>query len=149
MTTAQLKLIAPLVRLQEKKKENQRNHNKRNTNGPGMKHPESKLQSECVRWFRHQYPHTIIAAIPNGGARDVITGAILKREGVVPGFPDLIVCKKDSSCGVLFVEMKTATGGLSQNQKIVHAKLLQAGYCVAVCKSFDQFKETISQYMNQ
>jgi hypothetical protein len=42
---------------------------------------ESKLQIAMVKWFRLQYPDHVLYAIPNGGNRSAITGAIMKAEG--------------------------------------------------------------------
>ena len=45
-----------------------------------MKNEESRIQQSCIRWFRLQYPeHRLrLFAVPNGGKRDAVTGAILK-----------------------------------------------------------------------
>jgi hypothetical protein len=49
---------------------------------------ESKLQIAMVKWFRLQYPDYVLYAIPNGGNRSAITGAIIKAEGtIVLGLP--------------------------------------------------------------
>ena len=53
-------------------------------------------------------------AIPNGGKRDKITGAILKREGVKAGVPDIAIVRNGGT--VAFLEVKTATGRLSNSQ---------------------------------
>lgn len=54
-----------------------------------MRNEESKLQQSCITWFRLQYPRLakLLFAVPNGSRRDVVTGAILKWEGVVAGAP--------------------------------------------------------------
>ena len=54
-----------------------------------MRNEESKLQQSCITWFRLQYPRLakLLFAVPNGSRRDVVTGAIFKREGVVTGDP--------------------------------------------------------------
>lgn len=62
---------------------------------------ESKEQVAFVKWFRLQFPSVRIFAIPNGGARDAITGSRLKAEGVEPGVPDLYIPKWH-----LWIEMK-------------------------------------------
>lgn len=112
-----------------------------------MKHAESKLQAACVKWFRLQYPDTLIFAIPNGGARSAITGAILKSEGVLAGVPDLFLAESYGPYHGLFIEMKAGKGRLSESQKIIHAKLESQDYIVRVCRSFEEFKETIERYM--
>jgi len=119
-----------------------------------MKNEESKLQQACVKWFRYAWPNVLIFAIPNGGKRGVITASIMKAEGVVAGVPDLFVAELGSPChvdtigsGGLFIEMKTPKGTLSQSQKDIHAKLLDSGYKVEVCRSFDEFQETVNNYL--
>ena len=49
----------------------------------------------------------------------------------------------------LFIEMKTEKGKLSDTQKIVHAQLINAGYAVKVCRSFEEFTITIKKYLEQ
>lgn len=55
------------------------------------RHEESHIQIQMVNWFRLQYPSYIIAAIPNGGRRNAVEAKIMKGEGVLAGFSDLIV----------------------------------------------------------
>ena len=63
---------------------------------------EHALQCACVHWFRIQYPEyaTLIFAVPNGGARNAITGARLKDEGVTAGVADLILLLPHREHGV-------------------------------------------------
>ena len=126
-----------------------------------MKHEESKLQQACVKWFRYQYPSfaRLLFAIPNGGARDKATGSLLKAEGVVAGVPDLFLARPSRSdsdlvidcdnvfyCG-LFIEMKAPGGKVTPRQAEMHKLLTAQGYEVAVCRTFDEFKETIENYL--
>jgi hypothetical protein len=113
-----------------------------------MKHEESTLQSQCVRWCRLEYPHITIFAIPNGGNRNAITGAIMKREGVLAGVADLFLMRP--SMGIyhgLFIEMKTDKGKQSSSQKAFQLQCEMAGYAYAVCRSFDEFRKTILDYL--
>ena len=75
-----------------------------------MRNEESKLQQSCITWFRLQYPRLakLLFAVPNGSRRDVVTGAILKREGVVAGVADLIPMKCYAS---LCIEIKYGKNG--------------------------------------
>jgi hypothetical protein len=55
---------------------------------------EHQEQATVVSWWALQHqvyelPVFALYAIPNGGARDVITGSRLKAEGVRRGTPDL------------------------------------------------------------
>jgi hypothetical protein len=118
-----------------------------------MKHEESKIQQRCVEWFRYSFPRTVIASFPNGvyiGGTPVQRAKrwnILKAEGAMPGIPDLMICMPCMKYHALFIEMKTEKGKLSENQKIVHAMLINEGYAVKVCRSFEEFTITIKKYM--
>jgi hypothetical protein len=74
---------------------------------------------------------------------------ILKAEGAMAGMPDLMVCMASGGYHALFIEMKTEKGKLSDTQKIVHAQLINAGYCVKVCRSFEEFTQTIKTYLEK
>lgn len=116
-----------------------------------MKRDESILQSECVRWFRYQYPKDVIFAIPNGGKRDVGTAIRLNHEGVLAGVADLFimrgVCGDFYSHG-LFIEMKVGNNKQTDNQKEFEQKCITLGYTYAVCYSFDEFKALVNNYLN-
>ena len=113
-----------------------------------MKHTESSLQVACVQWFRLQYPNELLFAIPNGGARNAVTGAILKREGVTAGVPDLFLATPNMSYHGLFIEMKTQKTTTSARQKVVIEQLKKQGYAVDVCHSFEEFRSAIAKYLN-
>lgn len=118
-----------------------------------MKHEESKIQQRCVEWFRYSFPRTLIASFPNGvyiGGTPVQRARrwnLLKAEGAMPGMPDLMICMSNGPYHALFIEMKTEKGKLSDTQKIVHAQLINAGYAVKVCRSFEEFTKTIKTYL--
>jgi hypothetical protein len=109
-----------------------------------MNQDESKLQQACVKWLRYARPDLIIQATPNQGLRTVKNASRLKAEGMSAGWPDLQILGR--GCQV-FIEMKTSTGKLSPAQKEVHAKLEQTGYKVAVCRSLDEFMQTVNNYL--
>jgi hypothetical protein len=113
-----------------------------------VKHTESKLQSACVQWFRTQYPRTVIFAIPNGGNRTAITGAILKREGAMAGVADLFVMRSNLTYSGLFIEMKAGKGKASEAQQTFAQAAIVAGYAYYTCRSFDEFTITVNTYMS-
>jgi len=51
-----------------------------------MKHLESRMQVQCVKWFRLQYRQMgdLLIHVPNGGSRDLRTAQRLKAEGGCP-----------------------------------------------------------------
>ena len=119
-----------------------------------MKNLESKLQESCVKWFDYSYPKYkhLFFAIPNGGARNIITGAILKRQGVRKGIPDMFLAVFCRSCsginwGGLFIEFKTDKGKLTAEQEVFfHTSVLQNFKCVVI-RDFDSFKELMEKYL--
>lgn len=104
-------------------------------------------QCHFFKWIRYAYPNKLAFAIPNGGNRDEITGAILKREGVTPGIPDIMIASANGKYHGLFIEMKKEDGSLSPSQKAIKAKLESEGYCVEVCKGWESAKEATEKYL--
>ena len=102
-----------------------------------MRHRESAIQKECVRWYRLQYPYGCIFAIPNGGQRSRTEAAIMKGEGVMAGVADLFVMQKNGKG--LFIEMKTAEGVQTAYQKEFENTCKRHGYGYAICRGIDDF----------
>lgn len=76
----------------------------------------------------------IFAHVPNGEARNAVTGAKLKRMGVRPGFPDFIFILPPHGRAA-FLELKTEKGRLSQTQKTFETDAEQCGAYYAVARS--------------
>lgn len=120
---------------------------------------EHNLQVACVRWFNLQYPQYrgLLFACPNGGARNLVTAAKLKAEGVVAGVADLLllvpmfVKAKDemwyNTIHALCIEMKTAKGRQSPEQKEWQKKVEDAGYRYVIVRSVEQFMNEINDYL--
>lgn len=115
-----------------------------------MRHIESSIQINCVAWFRLVYPALarLLIAIPNGGARSRITGAIMKSEGVVAGVSDLFLFCPNSIYHGLAIEMKTPQGRQRPTQQLWQSAIESQGYRYAVCRSFDDFRQLIHDYLN-
>jgi hypothetical protein len=91
---------------------------------------------------------SLLFAIPNGGARNPITGAQLKREGVRAGVPDLFLPALGFAGQLgLFIEVKTSTGRLSAHQKEWFDALHAAGYECVVVRSIQGFIDLIDEYL--
>ena len=105
---------------------------------------EARLQTACVEWFRWTFPDYIIFSVPNGGSRNVIEAANLKRGGALAGVADLIVLAERK---VLFVEMKTAKGRQSQRQREFERKVSALGFAYVVCRSLADFSTTIYKWL--
>jgi hypothetical protein len=117
-----------------------------------MKYDESQRQQALIKWWgfahkKHGVAEAQLLAIPNGGARNIITGARLKKEGVRRGIPDLFLAVPAGGHHGLFIEMKTPSGKLSAEQDNRMAELFSAGYECVVCCSFDAAKWEIETYL--
>lgn len=110
---------------------------------------EHRLQASCVTWFALQYPEYtgLLFAVPNGGARDVVTGAMLKAEGVTPGVADLLLLVPNRESHGLAIEMKTAKGRQQESQREWQEKVERQRYQYTVCRSLADFAATINRYL--
>lgn len=113
-----------------------------------MRNEESKLQQSCITWFRLQYPRLakLLFAVPNGSRRDVVTGAILKREGVVA---DLILLIPKKGYASLCIEMKYGKNGQSDSQKEWQRLAEAAGNKYVVCRSLEEFMREVNLYLRK
>lgn len=114
-----------------------------------MRHVESIIQQNCVKWFRLQYPKLalLLFAVPNGGARRRIEGAIMKAEGVTKGVSDLLLLFPAKHYHGIAIEMKTEKGKQQPSQKIWQRAVEDAGYKYVICRSFEDFMEQINAYL--
>lgn len=112
-----------------------------------MKQEEHNLQVACVRWFRLQYPHLTLIAIPNGGHRNIITAGKLKAEGVMAGAPDLFLFFPRGNYHGLCIEMKTEKGRQSEVQELFQDKVEDVGYKYVICRTIDEFISEVNKYL--
>ena len=114
-----------------------------------IRHTESTLQRNCVRWFRYQWPNYALnlIAIPNGGARSVVEAAIMKGEGVTAGAADLFFFYPSGRYHGLAIEMKSMDGTWRESQKKWAKAIEDVGYKYVLCRSFEQFVSTIEDYI--
>lgn len=117
-----------------------------------MKFDESKIQQACIKWFRYHMPKIVICSIPNGA---MLSGDKMQRirqwkrlqsEGALPGIPDVFIAMRNDKNNGLFIEFKSEKGKLTEQQKMIHAMLINAGYAVKVCRSLDEFMSVVKMY---
>lgn len=113
------------------------------------KNEEHRIQVSCVKWFRYKFPKlaNLLYAIPNGSRRDVITGKILKDEGVVRGVSDLNLDIANRFYHGLRVEMKTPKGVQSKEQREFQKLMESQGFKYVICRSLNDFMKEITIYM--
>ena len=112
-------------------------------------HPESKLQIQCVTWFKTQYPHLapLCFAVPNGGSRNKVEASIMKAEGVTAGVSDLILNIPADKYTQLAIEMKTENGRQSAEQKRYQRYAEAAGIKYIICRSYEEFRIQVNIYL--
>ena len=117
------------------------------------KRNESAIQQDLIQElnlipYQGRMLGDFIYAIPNGGYRSKKTAAILKAEGVKSGVPDLNLIIASGGYHSLYIEMKTETGDLSDNQKHFISLLRSEGHKVVVCRDNGQAVSEIFKYLS-
>ncbi|MBC2593754.1 VRR-NUC domain-containing protein [Ruficoccus amylovorans] len=112
---------------------------------------EHRLQVALFKWAKYasaRHPGLkLMFAIPNGGARDAITGAMLKAEGVKAGVPDIFLPLSAGGFHGLFIELKTARGHPTPEQREWLMRLRHRGYATVLCRGLDEALDTITRYL--
>lgn len=112
---------------------------------------EHSIQAAFIqrcRWNEAKYPPLkLLWANANGGARNAVTGAMLKAEGVRAGVPDLFLAWPSGGYHGLFIEMKTPKGRMSPEQKALMSDLGSAGYRCVECRSSERAWLVVMDYL--
>lgn len=109
---------------------------------------EHEIQSKFVKWFREEYPDLIVFSVPNGTLTSIGIAKKMVREGALKGVPDLFIPHPHPHGDYhgFFIEFKSKTGILRQEQKDIINILESEGYKVAVCRSFENAKDLVQLY---
>lgn len=114
-----------------------------------IEHQHQVALFEWAAIAEQQYPElALMFAIPNGGARSKRTGAMLKREGVRAGVPDICLPVARHGCNALFIEMKSPTGKLSTEQRAWLRDLDSAGNSAVMCRGWQEARQVIEAYLS-
>jgi hypothetical protein len=126
----------------------------------GQSMSEDELHKACVQWADAQ-----AAAVPelnalfhppNGGARSAAAGARMKAMGARAGIPDLCLpivrpvtwTNGDQvPAGALWIELKSESGRLRDNQREWQARLVKHQHCWTLARSLDAFREAVMDYI--
>ena len=112
-----------------------------------MKNLEDKLQAACVNWFRYQYPDMTLFAIPNGGSRNPVEAAKLKRTGTLAGVADLFLMAPRNGFHGAWIECKVGRNKQTQAQEQFEEKALKAGYDYTIVWDVDEFIDYVTKYL--
>ena len=110
-------------------------------------HAEAVALMQIVRAHESRWPILrMLFAVPNGGARDVRTGAKMKAEGVKRGVPDYLMPARNGAIHGLAVELKAKGGKLAPEQREWLAALQSQGWRCVVAYGADEAWAAIRQY---
>jgi hypothetical protein len=110
---------------------------------------EQKALMQWAKWQEGRYSELkLLYHCPNGGTRNKLEAANLKRQGVKAGVPDLFLPVPRGNSHGLFLEMKVGRNKCTDNQKKWIRNLLEQGYEVKVCYSCEEAIQVIKKYLN-
>ena len=105
---------------------------------------ETQEQIDVVAYLNLRHiPHY---HVPNESKRSVVYGAMLKKMGMSPGVPDLVIPVPNGRYHGLYIEMKTKRGRPTENQKRWLDLLQKNGYKAVICHGFDEARQEIDAY---
>lgn len=110
---------------------------------------ESKIQTEFfekVKLFFPNIPDKLLFAVPNGGSRNIIEAANLKKQGVKSGVSDVICLLPNWFYNYLCIEFKTEKGKQSDDQIEFQKQVLSHGGYYAVARSAMEAIEIMKEY---
>lgn len=103
---------------------------------------------QWISFLKHQYPALdLLYHIPNGGSRNAIEAANLKRQGVRAGVPDLCLPVANKKYHGLYIELKYGKNKLTEKQKEWIAALSKQGYKAVVCYGWEDARTEICDYI--
>ncbi len=99
-------------------------------------------------WQQAKHPELkLLYHVPNGGSRNPLEAANLKRQGVKAGVPDLCLPVSMNGFHGLYIEMKYGKNKTTEAQKEWLKELSAQGYFTAVCYSAEEAEQVISRYL--
>lgn len=113
---------------------------------------EGQEQAFLFQWagyMRQKYPELeLLYHVPNGGKRDLKTAAVLKREGVKAGVPDLVLPVARRGYFGLYVELKVGKNKTSVKQDKWIQALKEQNYFTQVCYGWRNAADVIEDYLS-
>ena len=104
---------------------------------------ETQFQTAVFNWFKTNTYTMLAYHIPNEGKR------FRSCNGIKKGAPDICIPVPRGVFGAMYIELKTASGKVSQEQYTYIAALQELGNFVVICRSLDEVKLAVSQYLSE
>jgi len=116
-----------------------------------MLKPEAELQESVFDWlaYYNRAAYESMYAIPNGGSRNKLEAANLKRQGVKAGVPDICLAMPNKVYHGLYIELKWDYNKPSDKQSEWLERLTRNGYKTAVCYTIDEVIKAITDYLKE
>lgn len=123
-----------------------------------MTHPEAALHRAVARYLDLALPaHVVWTTLGHGGGGKV-RGAVLKGMGLHAGWPDIILtwweeverlwpipCNR--GLNGIGIELKSARGVVSRDQKVLHGRLRKAGWHIYVCRDIGEVAAALAKHL--
>jgi len=107
---------------------------------------EDQEQIRLATWLALQGIRFTASA--NGGSRNYLEAAKLKRMGVSKGWPDVQIPIMSGGFGGLFIELKRVKGGKPTREQVDWIRYLrEQGYYADFARGFDEAKEIVLHYL--
>jgi hypothetical protein len=113
-----------------------------------MEKTESKIQQDAIMEIWNKLPETRLCLfhVPNGMFTNAREGAKFKAQGVIAGVPDLVFVWAGKTH---YIEVKTAKGVLSPQQKALHQKWAEQGVIVNVVRSSEEIIAIVAELVQR
>lgn len=113
---------------------------------------EYHIHHAVVSYLRSTLPSGwMVVHVPNGGSRNPIEAARLKKLGVMAGWPDISIYGALTGSGGYvpyagFMEVKSKAGRIQPSQHNVMDRLKDAGFDVAVIRSVEEARDCVKAW---
>lgn len=109
---------------------------------------EQEALIEWCGWKKGTFPELkLLFHIPNGGSRNKLEAANLKRQGVKAGVPDLCLPVARNGFHGLYIEMKYGRNTTTDSQEEWLEALKEQGYFTAVCYGAEEAEKVLLKYL--
>lgn len=124
------------------------NYYKRQQNRKRSEATEQETLIQWCGWQQGKYPELkLVYHIPNGGSRNTLEAANLKRQGIKAGVPDLCLPVARNGFHGLYIEMKYGRNKTTDNQNEWLEALEEQGYFTAVCYGAEEAEKVLLKYL--
>lgn len=108
---------------------------------------ERSVQIALCKWI-NLCTDLPVLHIPNEGKRSKISGALLKKMGMLRGASDLFIPRATEKYHGLWIELKVGKNQATDSQRAFIEKMKSEGYQAIVCHGLDDAMMAIKKHYN-